>query len=192
MMKLAPIVTTQTLSRLVILITLVLISGCETVSLVWAPYDNIVLVAQPSLNPDINQRPSPIQVKIYELSSRTTFDNLNFEDSFTQGETLLSKELVSSANYTLQPDETIRHKVMLQPETNYIAIIAAYRDIDNAKWKFVYEISPHSHSKHTVTLSKLAILKGKVTNKTPRPPKVPKIDKVKLKKPILKTKIEVI
>jgi type VI secretion system protein VasD len=128
---------------------------------VWKPYDEITIEASANVNPDGNNRPSPIQVKIYELSTRSTLDNLDFDRAFYSADTLLSDELLSEAEYTLQPGEIIEHTVPLQKSAKFIAITAGFIDIDNARWKHIYKVKSHGHYNHYITIGEKEIIEGK-------------------------------
>lgn len=141
------------------------LSSCATTSKVWKPYDRLSIYASDNLNPDGNKKPSPIQLKVYELSSRTTFDNQDFAGLFNNGQTLLSDELLSSKVLIVQPKEYLEHQINLQEKTKFIAILAAYRNIDEARWKHIYAVKPHGHYKHDISLSANAIIDGKIINK---------------------------
>jgi hypothetical protein len=80
-----------------------------------------------------------------QLSERTTFDNLTFDQIFFNGSLLLSDTLIAEHNLALQPGEQITHKTQIPAESVFIAVVAAYRDIDHAKWKHVYSVKAHSH-----------------------------------------------
>lgn len=149
-----------------LLIMLFNIAACSTTAKVWKPYDDITIEAKPSINPDGKNRPSPVQVKIYELSARSTFDNLDFDRAFYEAGTFLSDELISDAEYTIQPSETIEHTVNLTKSTRFIVILAGFIDIDNARWKHVYKVKPYGHYKHQITISEKTIIAGKVEEET--------------------------
>jgi len=150
----------------VMVIALLNITGCSVTSRVWPPYDKVLITADKNVNPDINNRPSPVEVKIYELSSRTTFDNLDFDGLFNHPDAQLSDELLSKLVFFLQPNETLKHKIKMQKETSYIAVLAAYRDIDNIRWKHIYKVKSHGHYRHKITLSADGIVAGKVVEET--------------------------
>lgn len=137
--------------------------GCSTAAKVWKPYDDITVSSSQTVNPDGNQRPSPVQFKIYELSSRSTFDNLSFDRAFYDAKTFLSDELISEVSYTLQPSSTIEHRVKLQKNTYFIAIVAGYINIDDARWKHVYDVKPYGHYSRDITLGAQGIVAGKVS-----------------------------
>ncbi|NOY73155.1 MAG: type VI secretion system lipoprotein TssJ [Gammaproteobacteria bacterium] len=148
------------------IVTVLNISGCAVTNHVWPPYDKISISADEDVNFDLHNRPSPVQVKVYELSSRTTFDNLDFDGLFNHEEAQLRGELLSKTVFFLQPREHLKLKIELQNKTAFIAILAAYRDIDNSKWKHVYKVKSHGHYRHTITLGSNGIIAGKVTEDT--------------------------
>lgn len=154
----------------VIIIAALNINGCAVTSAVtnsvWPPYDKIDISANENVNFDLHNRPSPVQVKVYELSSRTTFDNLDFDGLFNHEEAQLKGELLSKTVFFLQPREHLKFKIDLQNKTAFIAILAAYRDIDNSKWKHVYRVKSHGHYRHTITLGSNGIIAGKVAEDT--------------------------
>jgi len=154
---------------LILLISLLNTVACSTTAKVWKPYDDITIEAKSSINPDGKNRSSPIQIKIYELSARSTFDNLDFDRAFYNAKTFLSDELISDAEYTIQPSETITHTVDLQKSAHFIAILAGFIDIDNARWKHVYQVKPYGHYKHRLTISEKDIIAGKIEEEIEQP-----------------------
>ena len=146
-----------------------ILSGCTVTSKVWDPYDDISISALQEVNTDTRQRPSPVQIKIYELSSRSTFDNLDFDRAFYDAGTFLSDELLSEADYTLQPGQTIEHRVKLKKQAQFVAILAGFIDIDNARWKHVYPVKSRGYQSHAITLGANKIIEGK--------PKQSKVDR---------------
>ncbi len=88
-----------------------------------------------SVNPDINNRPSPIVVRIYELKSLGKYTESGFYDLFENYESALGTDLLGSEKFHLKPGDihTLKHKV--SPGTLYIAVAAAYRDLNQAVWR---------------------------------------------------------
>ncbi len=148
-----------------------MIGGCTAPNYVWPPYDKITLYANPNVNPDDNNRPSPIRIKIYELAARTTFDNLDFQGLFINGSTLLSDELISEETFVIQPNETLSHKIGLSKAATHIAIVAAYRKIDEARWKHIYPVKSYGYYKHAIefTNDAIEIKKSERSNKSEEP-----------------------
>ncbi len=146
----------KTTRMLVALAALTVLVGCSTIK----PYDKLSIIATKDVNPDGNNRPSPIQFKVLQLTARTTIDNMDFDSLFYHAEKILSDELLSEDTYMVLPNETIESKMLILPDAHYIAIVAAYRDIDESRWKHVYEVSPHGHYKHAFTLGDSQIIVG--------------------------------
>ncbi len=141
------------------------ISGCTVANLAVTPYVKITLEGGNRLNPDINDRPSPVHVKVLHLSSRATFDNLDFEQLYFNSGSLLSGELLLEKNYTLQPQEVISEKLLIDRGTQFIAIVAAFRDIDNASWRYITPVSDKSYYSQEYQLSETAIVPLSVNNR---------------------------
>jgi type VI secretion system protein VasD len=167
------------------------LSACTTTgklaAKVWKPYANITVNASDDVNPDKSGRPSPIQVKIYELNSRSTLDNLDFDRAFYSAKTLLSDELVSQHEITLQPGESLKHKVELNKTSKFIAVTASFIDIDNARWKHIYPIKSHGHYNLHINLADKEIQStdsSKAKDKQPKQEKKskPSISKENLQK----------
>ncbi len=136
---------------------ILLLNGCTAPNYVWPAYDKISLYADLDVNPDDNERPSPIQVKVYELAARTTFDNLDFQGLFNNGTAQLSDELISEKTFFIQPNETISHKIELNKSATHIAIVAAYRKIDSARWKYIYPVKSYGYYKHSIEFTSNAV-----------------------------------
>ncbi|MBX2809311.1 MAG: type VI secretion system lipoprotein TssJ [Cellvibrionaceae bacterium] len=151
---------------IIFIVFLLGISACAVTAKIWQPYDDITIEASTHANMDNNNRPSPIQIKIYELRSRSTFDNLDFDRAFYHAATLLSDQLLSEASYTIQPGELIKHRVNLQKKAKFIAISASFIDIDNARWKHIYKIKDHGHYTHNIKITERRIDQGKIIKKT--------------------------
>lgn len=127
------------------ILCLVTLQGCAVFAKVWPPFNRQIITATTEINPDATDRPSPVQIKVMQLSQRTTFDNLTFDQLFFEGPLLLSNSLISESSLVLQPGQQVTHTVSLQESVTHIAIIAAYRNLDQAQWKHVYPIDAFSH-----------------------------------------------
>ena len=115
----------------------VLASGCAWFGDAFPRYTDVTIDAAEQANPDDSGRPSPVAVKVYELKRRDTFDNLDFDAAFDNADVVLSDELLSSAEFMLQPGESVTHRVELDDDGAYIGVVAAYRQIDDARWRLV-------------------------------------------------------
>jgi type VI secretion system protein VasD len=119
------------------LLSLILISGCSSVSTLQT-----TLHADEGLNPDLNGRPSPLVARLYELKSLSVFNNADFFNLFEQDVALLGDELQMRDEFAFQPGETRSLERDLRTDTRYLGIIGAYRDIENAHWRDSIEVEP--------------------------------------------------
>ena len=140
------------------LLYLFLMMGCSSVSSVKASMN-----ADKSVNPDINGRPSPIVARIYELKSLSVFNNADFFNLFEQDVALLGDELLMRDELHFQPGETKLLERELQPDTRYLGVIGAYRDIENATWRRAIEIDVNDETAFVIEFGKsgINILKNK-------------------------------
>ncbi|MDN3519585.1 type VI secretion system lipoprotein TssJ [Aquisalimonas lutea] len=147
--------------RIIIVVLLSLLaSSCGLNRYVDTPTDDLTLVASEDVNPDVDGRPSPVVVRVYQLTDRNTFDTLDFRDAFGNAESLLGRELKGAAEFTLRPGESLEHTTELAGDASHMAVVAGYRAIDAARWKLVYSVSPNWYSDHRVTLTADGLILG--------------------------------
>jgi type VI secretion system protein VasD len=89
----------------------------------------------PNVNPDRAGRPSPIVVRVYELKSVAAFNGADFFSLFDNEQATLSGELVGREEFQLQPAETRQYRRQLQPDTKFIGVVGAFRDLEQARWR---------------------------------------------------------
>ena len=149
--------------RILALILLVLIfTGCN--SSPEKPETNepqvmtdINITASTLLNPDINNRPSPVVIRIYELKSLGVYTESDFYGLFEDYESVLGKDLISSEQFHLNPGDTRIVKNSLSSETQYIAVIAAFRDINRAMWRDSIIISAEKARQLLIFVDELSV-----------------------------------
>lgn len=114
-------------------------------------------VAAPDLNPDARERPSPVQLRFFELSSRAGFDKADFREMQFQEAQALGPTLVERAELTLAPGASLDRRLEPGAATRFIGVFAAYRAIDVAVWRQVLPIVPHETTTIEVRLAAQAL-----------------------------------
>ena len=109
------------------------------------------------VNPDINNRPSPIVMRVYELKNLGNYAESDYYDLFENYESVLGGDLLASEKYHLKPGDTYALKKSVAPETQYIAVIAAFRDINRAMWKDSIIIPVEKTTQLLIFVDKLSI-----------------------------------
>jgi type VI secretion system protein VasD len=108
------------------------------------------ITVDPNVNPDRAGRPSPIVVRVYELKSVAAFNGADFFALYENEQATLSGELVGREEFQLQPAETREYRRQLQPDTKFIGVIGAFRDLEQARWRQAVPVP--SKSKPTITI----------------------------------------
>ena len=93
-----------------------------------------------SLNPDINNRPSPVVVTVYQLQNKAAFLQSSFYDLYQKQNSILGASFIDSSEIEIRPAQQDSAKMSLWPNTRYIGITAAYRNISNSKWRIVLPV----------------------------------------------------
>jgi type VI secretion system protein VasD len=96
-------------------------------------------------------------VRFYELSSLGNFKSADFFALYEQDEEVLGTDLQAREEIQLAPGETRSFERELQAETRYVAVIAAFRDIENADWRSSIEVELNDTTPVIVKLEKLTI-----------------------------------
>lgn len=113
--------------------------------------------ASPTINPSASQRPSPLMLRIYELKSPTTFNAADFMSLYQRDQAELATDLVAREELTLAPGETRSLSKMLSPDTRYIGVVAAYRDVEHARWRSIAVVEPGKSKKVVIRADALSV-----------------------------------
>ena len=120
------------------------------------------LAVAADVNPDASGRASPVMIRLYELKTLTAFQNADYFSLYERGKETLGPELVASEEINLRPGEKKKLDRQLQPDTRYIAAVAAYRDLERASWRAAAPVKPNQTTLITIQLHKREI---SITNK---------------------------
>lgn len=129
---------------LLALCTLLALTGCSPFSSTTKL--DLTLEGSPRLNPDINDRPSPIVVRLIELRNPVAFENTEFFSLYQRPREVLTPDLVSLEELELRPGDKRSYKLSTQAESRYIGVLAAYRNLPEANWRYVIPLKQKSHN----------------------------------------------
>lgn len=143
---------------LVALAALVLMAGCASLS----PYShvtklNLKLTASDRLNPDLNGRPSPIVVRLFELKHPVSFENADFFSLYERAREALAPDMVASEEMELRPGETVELKLSVEEGSRYVGVLAAYRDLSDTRWRHTLQVTPLGTTDVDLTLDQNGI-----------------------------------
>lgn len=126
--------------------------------------------AAANLNPDLNNRPSPLVVRLYELRTPDTFTSADFFSLYAKADEVLATVLLEQVELVIKPGEKHSLERTLKPETRHIGLLAAYRDLDNSTWRTVIKISPQTTTNIYVELGRTSITARISTGLATHPP----------------------
>ena len=126
---------------LAVLLVFLNLQGC---SLFKPVPENYILniTTSANLNPDNEGRSSPLVLRIYELKSPKPFSETDFFDIYDNDKEALGDSLLVKQEMELNPNESRKLEIVLNEKTTHIGLLAAYRDIDKAKWREVIAVNP--------------------------------------------------
>ena len=107
---------------------------------ILAPKPKVLTVdvlAAAKLNPSASGRPSPVVVRIYELKAAAPFESADFVSLFDKDQATLGGDVIARDEFVLSPGESMAIKRDLTADSKFIAVMAAFRDLERAKWRAV-------------------------------------------------------
>lgn len=96
------------------------------------------------INPSASGQPSPVLVRVYELKSMANFDGADFFALYEKDAQILGAELARKQEFVLKPGES--RTLAIEPqsdETRFIALFAAFRRLDAARWRVAVPLQLH-------------------------------------------------
>lgn len=97
-------------------------------------------VATAEVNPDIRHNPAPIVITTYQLKAINTFKHADYFSLYDRAKVILGQDLLHQEQIEIKPSQKLVTTQHLLPQTQYIGVIAGYRDIDNSKWRVIFDL----------------------------------------------------
>ena len=132
------------------------VSGCSYFMSDLTKVD-LRIVATGEVNPDDNGRPSPVVVKVVELASPGVFESAEFFALYQDQEQTLGADLLATEEYELKPGDVQDFKFALKPESGYVGVLAAYRQLDQVNWRLVLPLNLKQKNQITLLLNRRGI-----------------------------------
>ena|SRR6185312_1697241 len=127
----------------------ILLTACST----SPPQLKAQLTAVNFLNPNINNRPSPVVVTVLQLKSPTIFQQTNFFALYNNPIGILGSDLLDKREIEVQPNQRLELQQNLAQETNFIGVIAAFRNPDRAQWRQLITVNTGHDAKLQIHLT---------------------------------------
>ena len=119
------------------------------------------VLASAKLNPSTSGRPSPVVVRIYELKAAAPFESADFVSLFDKDQATLGGDVIARDEFVLSPGESMAIKRDLTADSKFIAVMAAFRDLERAKWRAVVPLVAGEDNALSVRLEASTVSIGK-------------------------------
>ncbi|WP_096086446.1 type VI secretion system lipoprotein TssJ [Agaribacterium haliotis] len=102
----------------------------------------LVIQASSDINPDEQENPSPLYLRLYQLKSDNMFEKADFIDLYEQDVDKLGADFLSKQELKpIQPGQSRTESFVLNPQTKYIALFAEFFQYDNASYKLIVPVT---------------------------------------------------
>lgn len=113
--------------------------------------------ASANINPDIHRRPSPVVVRSYELKGSAQFESADFASLYDKDIAVLGVDIVARDEFVLQPGEKKVINRTLAADTKFVAVVAAFRELERARWRAFVAVLPNRNNVVSINLDGIAI-----------------------------------
>lgn len=138
------------------MVAMLAFAACATKPLPPTEISGLVQAA-PNMNPSVSKRPSPLLVRVYELKSAAAFNSADFVALYQRDQAELGADLVAREEMILNPGDSRPFAKVAAPETRFVGVFGAYRDLDRAKWRSVVAVQPNQKQRIMINADELAI-----------------------------------
>ncbi len=116
--------------------------------------------AAADVNPSVSKRPSPLLLRIYALKTATAFNAADFVSLYQQDQAVLGADLLGREELILKPGDARPMTTVSAPDTRFIGVFAAYRDLDHATWSSVVPVQPGQKQRVAISAEALSVTLG--------------------------------
>ena len=115
------------------------------------------IIASSHINPDPEGRPSPVVLRVYELRAADVFRSADFFALYRNSKQVLGRDLLAWQEFELRPGEVRDFTRHLPVGTRFVGVVAAFRDLDRARWRGLIPITGKSKVNLQIRLERLAV-----------------------------------
>jgi type VI secretion system VasD/TssJ family lipoprotein len=103
---------------------------------------HLSLQAQRLLNTDKLQGSASLALRVYVLRDADAFQRASFDSLYDSDETILGAAMLRRETLHLRPGETRELALALGSDARYVAVFAAYRELERSQWRSVLVLPP--------------------------------------------------
>lgn len=121
---------------------------------------NVTVRTSDTVNPNSESQPSPIVIRVYALKSTKTFEGADFFSLFDSDTKTLGGDLLDKKELEMAPGKTEQFNEKVSDESQFVGVLAGYRDLDNATWQATMPITPQKTNDVEVKVELLSVSVG--------------------------------
>jgi type VI secretion system protein VasD len=118
---------------------------------------DFLAMASPLVNPLPDGQPSPLVVRLYLLSGDAAFVNANFRQLWENDAETLGPTMLGKTELILNPGGVEHIKTDLIEGTVLVAVVAGFRNFEEAKWRAMVPLQGQKQFKLKAELKSLAV-----------------------------------
>jgi len=138
---------------------IVALTSCSATKKMFGLTNNIDISIRTTkdVNLDAQGNPSPIVVRLYELSTAVEFRKADYAALFNDEQATLGKDLLRRDEYEIKPEQTRIIARKAKENTKYLGLLAAYHNTTNIKWRAVISLNSSGNADMKLLLEKSGI-----------------------------------
>ena len=105
----------------------------------------------------IQNQPSPVVVRVYQLKSPAAFEEADFFQLRADEGGVLGDDLLGSDEYFISPGASQTVLSEFSPDARFLGVAAAFYDIDGAAWRDTVAIPPNETTAVTANIGALSV-----------------------------------
>jgi type VI secretion system protein VasD len=113
--------------------------------------------ADDDININTNGEPSPIVLRVYELKTKTAFEQASFFELLDGDTAKLGPEMVGKREFEVKPGEKSTFKRDTPADAKHIGVIAGFRELNTATWRSIVDIVPDRTNEFVIQVTALAV-----------------------------------
>ena len=116
----------------------------------------LTMAASPDANA-IQNVPSPVVVRVYQLKSPAAFEEADYFQLDKSESDVLGDDLLGKDEYFLSPGASQTVVSEVSPDTRYLGLVAAFYNIDAASWRGTVAVPPNKTTAVTATIGATSV-----------------------------------
>ena len=96
---------------------------------------DIQIFADEDINLNLLNDPSPVRINVLQMKTVVEFNQMNALSPDGDYKKHLGDSVLDDISLLIRPKSSLEFKIPIKEASNYLGIVAAYRDLDN-NWKF--------------------------------------------------------